>query len=619
MPVLPNFPLTSKVLALLLGCAAAGCGGSRADDPSRGAAGGTGGSAGASGGSGGTLTSGAGGSVVGGAGGSTAGGAGGVSSGGSAGSSSGAGGTIANGGTGLAGGIELFTDPIPSARMHRLTESELAHSLQDLLGADVPIGELEPDVPVDGYASIGATTVSVSPAGVGLHERAVLAATAHVVADVARTQAQLPCVPASAADTACLDQIVTKLGRRAFRRPLTDLEVQRFTGLATTIGSAEGSSVLVGVRHALSAILQSPSFLYRVELGAASAEDGGRLKYTSFEMASRLAATFWDSVPDDALLDAADQGALATPDGVRAEAERLLADPRSERSIAVFTQEWFGFSRLAEAVKDTGLFGTWNDSLKDAMREELERRVVDMVFVQKGDFLSLFDDRKTFVNDELARFYGLPESGQAGFHPAEFPAEARRAGLLGAGAFLAGHAMPQRTAPTSRGKFVAEQLLCRIIPPIPDNVPPLPAMAGPEVTLRDRLTAHREDPTCRGCHGLMDPMGFGMEDFDSVGIYRTMDGDNPVDATGVLDGDGLDGSAFNGLAELGAALRRQPVLAPCIASKLYADALGRRAVELDRAALGELTASFAGAQFRLDQLLIALVTSDSFRFAEPRG
>ena len=517
------------------------------------------------------------------------------------------------------GGLYLPGGDMPTATLHRLTQSELRYSLQDLLGADVPIGELEPDVRVGGFSSVGASSVAVSPAGLGLHEQQVLAATDHLFADEARIRAQLPCVPENTADTECLTSVVTRFGRRAFRRPLTEAEIQRFTGLATSIGGAQGSNVLTGVRFTLAAILQSPSFLYRVELGVPSPADGGRLKYTDDEMASRLAAMFWDSVPDEPLLDAAGQGLLATADGVRAEAERLMADPKAERSIGVFTRELFGLSHLEEAQKDASLFPTWRESLKEAMREELERRVVDMVFAQKGDFLSLYDDRRTFVNDDLAEFYGLPMTGQPGFHSAEFPPESKRAGLLGAGAILAGHGLPQRNSPTARGKFVSEMVLCRLIPPPPNNVPPLPPQAGPDVTMRERLAVHRKEPVCASCHSMMDPLGFGMEDFDSVGLYRTMEGTSPVDATGTLEGPGLDGSAFSGLAELGAALRRQPVVGPCLVSKLYAEALGRNAVQHDTSAIDQLAASFSESQYRLDQLILTLVSGDSFRFVEPKG
>jgi len=517
------------------------------------------------------------------------------------------------------GGLLLPTGDLPGPTLHRLTQAELTHSLQDLLGADVPIEELEPDVLVGGFSSIGASSVEISPAGVGLHEQEVLDATGYLFADPARMAAQLACVPQSTTDSDCLTRLVTRFGRRAFRRPLTEAEVGRFTGLATSIGSSAGATVLTGVRYALAAILESPSFLYRVELGAPSAADDGRLKYTDFEMASRLAAVLWNSVPDDELLDAAAAGSLGTADGVNAAAQRLLADPKAQRSLVVFARELFGTSKLDEAQKDDSLFPSWQPTLKDAMREELEQRIIDMVFVRKGDFLSLYDDRKTFVNDELAQFYGLPVTGQPGFHAAEFPPESMRAGLLGAGAVLAGHGLPQRNSPTARGKFVSEMLLCRTIPPPPNNVPPLPPQAGPEGTMRERLALHRKAPVCATCHSMMDPIGFGMEDFDSVGLHRTMEGTSPVDATGSLEGAGLDGSTFDGLAELGAALRRQPVVPPCLVSKIYAVALGRRALQLDRAAIEGLTASFSENQNRLDLLLVTLLTSDSFRFVEPKG
>jgi hypothetical protein len=527
-------------------------------------------------------------------------------------------GGAASGGTGVVttvGGLSLPVGSSPIARLHRLTSSELQHSLQDLLGDGIPLKAADPDSVVDGFASIGASTVAVSPSGVGLYEDLARGATDFVFKDMARLSSQLACVPQTTTDAACLTKLVSSFGRRAFRRPLSDAELARFTMLATTIANKPGSSILTGARHALNAMLQSPSFLYRVELGAA---DGGRLKYTDFEMASRLAATLWDSVPDDALLDAAATGTLATPDGVKAQAQRLLADPKSHRSLKAFADELYGMSHLAEATKDPAVFPMWSDTLKPAMQQELELRIEDMVFTQKGDFLSLYDNRVTFVNNELAKYYGLPQDPAAGgFYRAEFPADSARVGLLGSGAILAGHALPQRNSPTQRGKFVAESLLCRVVPAPPNNVPPLPPSAGPDTTLRQQLEAHRASPACSGCHALMDPMGFGMENFDSVAMFRSKDGNNTIDASGTLTGDGLDGSSFNGLAELGAALRKQPIMGPCLVSKLYAEAQGRSAIELDRATIDALSASFKSSQDHLDQLILSLVASDSFRFVEP--
>ena len=515
------------------------------------------------------------------------------------------------------GGLTLASGETPSPRLHRLTTSELQHSLQDLLGDAVPLNDVDPDNMIAGFASIGARVVTTAPAAVSLYESAMRAATDYVFADPARLSAQIACVPSGATDTACLTKLIGAFGRKAFRRPLTDAEIMRFTTLATSIAGKAGSNVLAGTRGALNAILQSPSFLYRVELGAASAADGGKLKYTDYEMASRLAATLWDSVPDDALLDAAAAGMLQTPEGVKAQATRLLADAKAHRALRAFSDELYGMSRFGEAVKDPAVYPKWSDALKPDLKQELELRIEDMVFTQKGDFLSLYDSRVTFVNGPLAAFYGLPAPQGSGFQRVELPADSPRVGLLGSGAFLAGHALPSRTSPTQRGKFVAEELFCRTVPPPPKDVPPLPTMFDQSLTLRKRLEGHRSAPACAGCHALMDPMGFGMENFDGIGQPRTMDGMNPVDATGTLTGDGLDGSSFNGLAELGAALRKQPIMAPCLVSKIYAEAQGREAIELDRPAIDALTAGFKGSQNHLDELIAALVSADSFRFVEP--
>jgi hypothetical protein len=487
---------------------------------------------------------------------------------------------------------------------------EFANSVHDLLGSGAPVPNVEPDLMVDGFAAIGASSVAVSPSGVGLYETAVASATAFAFADATRAASVLPCVPQAVTDTACFTRAISEFGRRAYRRPLTPSEITLFTGVATTIGNQAGSSVLIALRHTVNAILQSAGFLYREELGATSPQDGGRLKYDGFEMASRLAGTLWTSVPDNALLDAADT--LATPDGIRTQAQRMLADARVHRSMAAFVDQLFDAKLLSQTEKDTQMFPTWTESLRSAMMQELELRIDDMTFTQKGNFFDLFQSRTTFVNNELARHYGLPEAGTDVFRKVDFPADTPRVGLLGAGAILVSHAHPQRTSPTARGKFVNEMLLCRIIAPPPNDVPPLPPTLDPNATFRQVLTMHRTEPRCAACHGVMDPIGFGMEYFDTTGKYRTSDHGQPVDATG-----DLDGTKFSNLAELGAAIQKEEVLGPCLISKMYANALGRRANEIDGPALDRLAVQFASGGNRVDAMLVDFVTSDSFRFVEP--
>jgi hypothetical protein len=517
-------------------------------------------------------------------------------------------------GTGSAGGAGAGPSGVaPTATLHKLTASQFANSVHDLLGSAVPLAGVEPDTEMNGFAAVGASSVAVSPAGVGQYEAAVGAAMTYVFADPKRLTGAFPCVPQTAADTACLMQALSAFGRHAFRRPLTDAETSRFVNLATTIGSQAGSSILVGFRHAASAILQSPNFLYRVELGAPSPADGGRLKYTSFEMASRLASTLWNTLPDPTLLDAAAQDALATPQGVGTQAQRMLADPRAHQALAAFVDDLYALQNLKMAAPDLTKFPVWTESLRDAMRQELELRVDDVVFATHGDFLSLFDNKTAFVNNELARHYGLPVAATDGFRKVDLPAASPRAGILGSGAILAGLALPQRTAPTRRGKFIREALLCQTIPPPPPGVPPLPPTTDPNATMRQRLTAHRANAVCAVCHRLTDPIGFGLENFDAVGTYRTTENGQPVDATG-----NLDGVPFTNLAEMGTVLRQSPVAGPCLVSKVYMNALGRAAAEWDGTTLDDLATQFAAGGNRVDQLLLKLVGSDAFRFVQPR-
>ena len=526
------------------------------------------------------------------------------------GSASGAGGVTV---TGPASVLNLPSGTLPLTLLHRLTAFEFTNSMQDLLGSGVPLGPVEADTLVGGFATVGASSVSTSPAGIGQYETAIGNATAFAFADAAHASAVLSCMPTGTTDTTCLTQAINAFGRRAFRRPLTSAETMRFLNLVTTIGNQTGSSVLVGLRHAAWAILQSPSFLYRVELGAPSTADGNRVKYTSYEVASRLAATLWASVPDNALLDAAGQDALAAPAGIVAQAQRMIADPRVHRSLSAFVDQLFDAFRLSQSDKDPTMFPMFTTALRAAMLTELELRIDDVVFTQKTDFLSLYDSPSTFVNKDLATYYGVPFTAtDTGFHKVDFPNGSHRVGLLGAGAILVGHGLPQRTGPTARGKFVSEMLLCRVIPPPPPGVVPLPAMAPPGSTVRQALTVHRTQPMCAACHGRMDPMGFGMENFDTTGQYRTTDNGQPIDASGALDG-----AMWTNLAELGTVLRKHANTGPCLVSKVYENALGRLPLDVDGAALDTLIGKFTSAGNRVDQLLVDLVTNDGFRFVAP--
>jgi hypothetical protein len=496
--------------------------------------------------------------------------------------------------------------------LHKLTAWEFANSLQDLLGNAVPLAPVEADTIINGFATVGATTVSVSPAGVGTYDTVLGNATAFAFADAPHAAAVLPCVPQSTTD-ACLTQAVNEFGRRAFRRALSSDETTLFVNLATTIGTQSGSSVLTGMRYAAWAILESPQFLYRVELGAPSAADGGRLKYSSYEMASRLAATLWASVPDDMLLDAAAQDSLSTASGALTQAQRMITDARVHRSLVEFSDQLFDYFNLGQAQKDPTMYPAWTPTLQAAMLTEVELRMDDLAFTQKGDFLSLFSSTTTFVNPELAKFYGVSYTATGGgFQRVDLPTGTPRVGILASGAILAAHAHAQLTSPTLRGKYIDNMLLCETIPQPPPGVPPLPSIAPPGSTVRQVMVEHRASPTCASCHSLMDPLGFGMENFDSTGQYRTTDNSQPIDASGTLDG-----VAFDNIAQLGTAVQKNAHTLPCLVSNVYENALGRSPVAQDDTDLNQLIGQFTSSGNHIDQLLIQLVGNDGFRFVTP--
>jgi Protein of unknown function (DUF1588)/Protein of unknown function (DUF1592)/Protein of unknown function (DUF1595)/Protein of unknown function (DUF1585)/Protein of unknown function (DUF1587) len=501
--------------------------------------------------------------------------------------------------------------------MHKLSIVEFTNSLHDLLGSNAPIAsELEPDQQVNGFRSISGAVVAVSPTGVAQYETAINAATQYAFGSAAQAAMVLSCVPTSATDAKCpLSQVLGTFGRRAFRRPLTDADVARYAGVATDIAKEPGGSILVGLKYAVSAILQSPEFLYRVELGAPSAADGGRNKYTDFEMASRLASLLWGTVPDDALLDAAASGKLSTSEGVLAQANAMIASQKAHQSFTDFANDLYGMDPssgmpLSTTFKDPKFYPNWTTTLPTAMQQELTMRIDEAAF--KGDYLSLYDSQVVFVNNELAKIYGLPQAAVDGFRRATLDAGSPRLGLLGSAAMLAANGLPQRTSPTLRGRFVSEQLLCKTVPAPPDNVN-LAAldMLPPGSSVRAVLEEHRKNPACAACHTLMDPIGLGLENFDSVGAYRSMENGAPIDATG-----DLDGVAFKDEASLSTALRNHPNAASCFVTKLYEHAQGRAPLNVDATVVASLSKKFDGNGRHANQLLVDIASSDAYRFVE---
>lgn len=569
------------------------------------------------GGSGGRSVSGSGsasgtGSVSGGGTGATSGTGTGSGGGAIVGGSGGSGGSTGMGGTTIA--LPPFA-PAPGA-YRRLTNTAFRNSLRDLLGGAVDVGALEADSwSTGGLPTIGGATVTISPLGAEQYQTAIENATAQAFADMARRNQILGCTPRSATDTACFQSFVTTFGRRALRRPLTTAQVTRFTQLISTAATNLGDPV-EAMRAGLIAMLGSPNFLYRLERGSAPSGGSSFWQYTSSEMASRLSYFLTNSTPDAMLLDAADQNALSTAQGVRTHAERLLMTPAGRQSIGNFAAELFQVQKLATRPKDPDMYKEYTDALKTGIIQEIPAMFQALAFDRNASVLEIFTTRNTVVTRELAAVYGIPTTGISATAPTAvtLPADGLRAGLLGTSAFLALNASQQEGSPTFRGKFIREMLLCQPVPAPPPDVdtmfkdPP----AGTIRTKREKLADHLSVASCAVCHTFIDPPGLALENFDAIGKYRTTDQGKAIDVSG-----DLDGVKFNGPIELGQALSKRTDAAACMLRHLYRYATGHVDVPSEAMVISQLTSRFEAGGYKLRDLVLDIATSDGFRFVAP--
>jgi hypothetical protein len=531
-----------------------------------------------------------------------------------AGSGAGASGNVTgSGGAGNVGGVvpppppNLVFAPEPSS-LRRLTVAQYQASIRDVFGAAIPFStELEPDTELSGFSSIGAATVGLSAHATEQFETVALEIAQKALADPARRMALGGCAPAGVTDDACTRKVLQTVGRRAWRRPLTDEETGRFLGVARNAQTVL-NDWLGGLAYGVSGLLQSPFFLYRVELGATDAKDPSRVVLDDYEVATRLAYFLWSTTPDDALLDAAGARQLLTGAGLATQAQRLLASPRAAEGMQTFFTELYRLQKLDSMPQLASKFPLVTPTLGASMRTETLRVLDDVAFGRDADFREIFDSRATFVNGELAKLYGLTGITGANFVPAMLPATGPRAGLLGHASFLAVSSTPTRGSATRRGKFIREMVLCQGIPAAPPDIEPLPETGGG--TAKQRLTTHRTVASCAACHVKMDPIGLALENFDGIGAYRTTDAGQTIDASG-----DLDGMAFSSPVELAALLKNHPNSATCVARNVFRYALGHLEGNGEADAIQQITKGFSDGGYRFKALLTAVTASPSFIYA----
>lgn len=491
--------------------------------------------------------------------------------------------------------------PTPNKALGRLTVTQYRNSVRDLLGTDITLpATLDTDLPADGLDAVGASVTAISPRGVELYEDAARSLGQQAVATPERLAALFPCTP-TAADDPCFETATRAVGRRAFRRPLEPEEVTRFTGLAKKAGAAL-TSPTQGLAWLVTALLQSPGFLYREERGS-----GGLLDAYSF--ATRLSLFLWSSAPDPALLAAAESGSLDSPAGLAQEVDRLLASPRLRDATRAFFTDWWRLRDLDRLAKDPAVFKHYSPDLGGMAREETLRLVEHVVFDRDADFGELFTTRTTFVNRRLAALYNVPAATEEGFGKIELPADEPRRGVLGHASFLGMYSHPTSSSATQRGVFIRETLQCQFVPPPPSNLnTSIPEPTEKAKTLKERLVVHMEDPSCSGCHAFTDPVGWGFESFDGIGRFRLTEHDAVIDPSGEVDGTPY--ADFQGLVTL---LSTDPLVTRCHVQKLWSYAVGHPLDAAEGKVVDRLTEAFTSKGRRTRALLRLIALDPAFR------
>jgi mono/diheme cytochrome c family protein len=417
----------------------------------------------------------------------------------------------------------------------------------------------------------------------------------------------LTCTPTTAAgEGGCATKILSALARRAYRRPVAPADVARL--LAFYREGRQKGGFETGIQLALRRMLASPSFVFRTENDPAGAAPGSAYRVSDLELATRLSFFLWSSIPDETLLSLAERGRLREPAVRAAQVRRMLADPRSQGLVDNFAGQWLHLRNLQTVAPNSDEFPDFDNDLRSGFRRETELFFASVMHEDRS-VVDLMTADYTFVNERLARHYGIPNVYGSHFRRVTVADEARR-GLLGKGSILLATSHADRTAPVLRGKWILENLLGTPPPPPPAAVPPLepPAGAAPK-TVRERMEAHRASPACASCHRAMDPIGFAMENLDAVGAWRTRDGGVPIDASGQL----TDGTLVNGVVELRQALLRRPeVFVGTLTEKLMIYALGRGLQHHDMPTVRRITREAASKGYRFSAIVAGIIESQPF-------
>jgi hypothetical protein len=500
----------------------------------------------------------------------------------------------------------------------RLSAAQYRQVISDVFAPDIKLGgRFEPGMRKNGLLAVGASAVAMSPSGFEQYDNMARTIAGQVV-DAKHRDTLIPCKPADAKkpDQACATATLTKYARLLFRRPATDKEIAEPVALAGQAADAKGD-FYTGLSYGLAGLLDSPSFIFRKDAAEPDPSDKTKLRLTAWSKASRLSFFLWNAGPDDELLRAAGAGELDSKSGLNKQVDRMLASPRLEGGVRAFFVDFLDFDQFDSLAKDATIYPVFGQKVSHDAQEQTLRTAVDLLVTQKGDYRDLFTTRKTFLTRNLGVVYQVPVASEKDWEPHEFADDDPHAGILTQLSFTELHSHPGRSSSTLRGKAVREILLCQVVPSPPANVnfTVVQDTNNPNFkTARDRLTAHRTEATCAGCHKIMDPIGLGLENFDGVGQFRATENGAPIDPSGEIDG-----LKFSDSASLGRAIHDNPSATACLANSMYRYAAGRDFDPSERDWQKWLGEQFATNGYRLPDLMKTIATSDAFYAVRESG
>ena len=513
----------------------------------------------------------------------------------------GGGGKGAGGATGTGGMMTLPPGAIAPGRVtiRRLNRLEYDNTIRDLIGLDLkPASSFEfiEDEYGDGFNN-DADELVTPPITI---EKYLTAAQSVIdkALDPANAAARTRIMVCAAPDAACGARIVGDFAKRAFRRPVTAAELAPYVALIDVATKAKDTWE-VGLKVALSAILVSPDFLFRVEIDPAR---GVTRAVNDYELASRLSYFIWASMPDDELFRRAEAKALTNPAEIAKQVGRMLADPRAAAFTNIMVEQWMHTSALVSVEPDPKVFPTWQAPLRGALEQEV-RAFLGPILGGQAPAAELLTAKYVYANRALGMFYGLPNAASLPVDSFQkvMVTDGKRGGVLRQGSLLVGTSHPDVHSPTRRGKWILDRLLCESPPPPPGMIPAFEPGKITNGTLRQKLeSSHVSATTCKTCHAFIDPIGFALENYDGAGVWRTMDNNLAVDASGELPGTGVK---FNGAAEMSEAIAKDERFPACVAKQLMTYALGRKLLPADKKAIDGLGMEFAGGGLKLPQLV----------------